>query len=124
MIVLNYRDSKPIYEQVKDGIRKLVVSGVIASGEKLPSIREFSTKFTINPNAVAKAYRDLEEEGYLYAAEEGNIYAGKHKEIQNHRALELLQTFDEVVGELVFLSVSPDELKERVEQIDERGQKA
>ena len=123
VVSLNYRDSKPIYEQVKDGIRKMVVSGAVAAGERMPSILEFSTRFTINPNIVKKAYRDLEKEGYLLEAEEGNICVGKHKEIQNHRVVELLQTFDQVVGELVFLSVSPDSLKERVGQIDERGQK-
>ena len=123
MVSLNYRDSKPIYEQVKDGIRKMVVSGAVTAGEKMPSVLEFSTKFTINPNIVKRAYKDLEKEGYLLEEAEGNTYVGKHKEIQNHRVLELLQTFDQVVGELVFLSVSPDSLKERVEQIDERGQK-
>lgn len=123
MVSLNYRDSKPIYEQVKDGIRKMVVSGAVTAGEKMPSVLEFSTKFTINPNIVKRAYKDLEKEGYLLEETEGNTYVGKHKEIQNHRVLELLQTFDQVVGELVFLSVSPDSLKERVEQIDERGQK-
>lgn len=121
VVSLNYRDSKPICEQVKDGIRKMVVSGAVVAGERMPSILEFSTRFTINPNIVKKAYRDLEEEGYLLEEKEGSICVGKHKEIQNHRVVELLQTFDQVVGELVFLSVSPDSLKERVEQIDERG---
>ena len=39
MIHLDYRDSRPIYEQVKDGLRRLMVTGVLASGDKLPSVR-------------------------------------------------------------------------------------
>ena len=63
MIQLNYRDAKPIYEQVKEGIRKLVVSGALKPEEKLPSVREMASKFAINPNTIARAYRELEEEG-------------------------------------------------------------
>ena len=63
---LNYRDSKPIYEQIKEGIRRMIVMNVIKQDEKLPSVRELACKYAINPNTIAKAYRELEEEGYLY----------------------------------------------------------
>ena len=42
MIQLNYRDSRPIYEQVRDGLRRLVVSGAISPGDKLPSVRQLA----------------------------------------------------------------------------------
>ena len=63
---LNYRDSKPIYEQIKEGIRRMIVMNVIKQDEKLPSVRVLACKYAINPNTIAKAYRELEEEGYLY----------------------------------------------------------
>ena len=66
MIQLNYRDSKPIYEQIKDGLRKLVISNSLSADEKLPSVRELAAKLAINPNTIQKAYRDLESEGYIY----------------------------------------------------------
>ena len=50
MIQINYRDSRPIYEQIKDGIRKLIVQGIMQNNEKLPSVRELATSLTINPN--------------------------------------------------------------------------
>ena len=66
MIQLNYRDSKPIYEQIKDGLRRLVITGSIAKDEKLPSVRELASELAITPNTIQRAYRELETEGYIY----------------------------------------------------------
>ena len=77
MIQLNYRDSKPIYEQIKDGLRKLVVSGAVKKDEKLPSVRELATSLSINPNTIQKAYRELEQEGYIYTIAGKGSYAAE-----------------------------------------------
>ena len=47
MIQLNYRDAKPIYEQIKDGLRKLVITNSLIANEKLPSVREMASKLAI-----------------------------------------------------------------------------
>ena len=65
MIHLDYRDSRPIYEQVKDGLRRLMVTGVLASGDKLPSVRAMASQLSINPNTIQRAYAELEAEGYV-----------------------------------------------------------
>lgn len=62
MIQLNYRDSKPIYEQIKDGLKRLIITGAIAPDEKMPSVRELASQLAINPNTIAKAIRELEQE--------------------------------------------------------------
>ena len=62
MIHLDYRDSRPIYEQVKDGLRHLVVTGVMVPGDKLPSVRTLATQLAINPNTIQRAYGELETE--------------------------------------------------------------
>ena len=64
MITLNYRDARPIYEQVCDGLRRLIVSGAIADGDKLPSVRALATQLAINPNTIQRAYNELESSGY------------------------------------------------------------
>ena len=65
MIHLDYRDPRPIYEQVYDALRNLIVTGVLTSGEKLPSVRELAGTLAINPNTIQRAYRELEADGYL-----------------------------------------------------------
>lgn len=62
MIRLDYRDARPIYEQVKDGLRRLMVTGVLAPGEKLPSVRSLAMDLAINPNTIQRAYAQLEME--------------------------------------------------------------
>ena len=49
MLTLNYRDSRPIYEQIKDGLRRMIVTGAMAQDEKLPSVRALATQLSINP---------------------------------------------------------------------------
>ena len=65
MIHLDYRDSRPIYEQVKDSLRRLMVTGVLAPGDKLPSVRSMASQLSINPNTIQRAYRELEADGYI-----------------------------------------------------------
>ena len=67
MLTLNYRDSRPIYEQIKDGLRRMIVTGAMAQDEKLPSVRALATQLSINPNTIQRAYNELETEGYIYS---------------------------------------------------------
>ena len=117
MIQLNYRDSKPIYEQIKDGLRKLVISNSLSADEKLPSVRELAAKLAINPNTIQKAYRDLESEGYTVTGK--GTFVAERKEVYDARAKELLTEFDEIVEELFFLSVKEKELVERMDNLAE-----
>ena len=78
MIQLNYRDAKPIYEQIKDGLKHLLVSKAIETGEKLPSVRELAASLAINPNTIQRAYKELESEGYIYTVSgKGTFAAGQ-----------------------------------------------
>ena len=65
MIHLDYRDTRPIYEQVRDGLRKLMVTGMLRPGDKLPSVRALAVELAINPNTIQRAYSQLEAEGYI-----------------------------------------------------------
>ena len=81
MIQLNYRDARPIYEQIKAGLRRLIVSKAIATDDRLPSVREMAASLAINPNTIQRAYRELEKEGYVYTIS-GYLpldqYSGRH----------------------------------------------
>ena len=65
MVTINYKDGRPFYEQVKEDLRRLVVSVVLRPGDKLPSVRELAGQLAINPNTIQRAYRELEAEGYI-----------------------------------------------------------
>ena len=63
MIVLDYRDSRPLYQQVKDSLRRMMLTGLLSPEEKLPSVRALATQLAINPNTIQRAYAELEAEG-------------------------------------------------------------
>ena len=110
MLHLDYRDSRPIYEQVRDGLRKLMVSGILQEGEKLPSVRALAAQLAINPNTIQRAYEALEREGYVYSLAGKGSFVAPRKEVDEGRKDELLNTFTAAARELLFLGVSREEL--------------
>ena len=76
MIVLDYRDSRPLYQQVKDSLRRMMLTGLLEPDEKLPSVRSLATQLAINPNTIQRAYMQLEQEGLIYPVKgKGNFIA-------------------------------------------------
>lgn len=121
MIQLNYRDPRPIYEQVKDGIRKLAYSGVLGPDEKLPSVRELAMKLAINPNTISRAYKELEQEGFIYTLTGKGTFINQEFDLHDSRKEELLKQFDKAAKELLELSVSSQELSNRIETLSKGG---
>ena len=116
MIQLNYRDAKPIYEQIKDGMRHLVISNALTADEKL--VRALATQLSINPNTIQRAYRDLEKEGYVYTISGKGTFVAAQKHVKDARTVELKGHFDEIVSELLYLAVEPEQLKHRITELE------
>lgn len=121
MIQLNYRDSRPIYEQIEDGLRRLIISQAIAPNEKLPSVRELASKLAINPNTIQRAYRELETQGYIYTVSGKGSFASEKIEVTKSRENNLLIEFDKIVTELLYLSYEATKLTERIGILAEGG---
>lgn len=67
VITVDTRDRKPIYEQLTENIRRLVLQGVLQPNEQLPSVRALAVELAINPNTIQKAYAELERQGITYS---------------------------------------------------------
>jgi len=65
LLTLDYRDARPIYTQICDNIRQQILTGILCTGDRLPSVRELATQLTINPNTIQRAYTQLEMEGWI-----------------------------------------------------------
>ena len=111
---LDFRGSRPIYEQVKDNLRRLMVSGAIQEGEKLPSVRSMASSLAINPNTIQRAYEALEAEGYVYSVPGKGSFAAPGCRVDKARQESLLGQFDSITAELLFLGVGVDALVQRV----------
>lgn len=76
MIILDYTDRRPIYEQVVERFQSLVLCGVLEKDEPLPSVRSLAMELSINPNTIQRAYAELERRGVIYTVKgKGNFVA-------------------------------------------------
>ena len=115
MILLNYRDTRPIYVQVSAGIRQQIAAGVMRPGEKLESVREMAPRLAINPNTIQRAYRELEEEGWIASMPgKGSFVCGVP---QKSVPEEALRQFDTLVSSLLAQGVEKQQLMARLEQL-------
>ena len=119
MISLNYRDASPIYEQIKNGLKRLIVTGAMKEGDKLPSVRALATELAINPNTIQKAYNELENEGYIYSVPGKGSFASGEIKADEHRKEELKQRIRELIAELRFLGTGQGELLALVQEGEE-----
>lgn len=85
MIFIDYKDTRPIYEQVVQKYARLILNGVIKADTKMPSVRTLAMDLSINPNTIQKAYMELERQGYIYTVK------GKGSFVSNPERLVCLQ---------------------------------
>ena len=116
MIHLDYRDARPIYAQITDGIRDQILRGILQRGDKLPSVRELATQLTINPNTIQRSYRELELQGWIASVPgKGSFVCGAPESAQSEHT-SLLEEFDRLTRQLTALGLTREELAERIRQ--------
>ena len=67
MITIDYKDKRPIYEQIVEKVRQLILRGILKKDDAMPSVRSLALELSINPNTIQKAYQELERMGYIYS---------------------------------------------------------
>ena len=120
MININFRDARPIYEQVRDAFRDLIISGALPAGEKLPSVRELATTLTINPNTIQRAYRELENDGYIVSVSGKGSFVSRPNDAIEARKAELTTRFSALIKELKALGVGKDALIALIKEADSK----
>ena len=67
MILIDYKDRRPLYEQIVEKLSDLMVRGILEQDSQLPSVRSLATELSMNPNTIQRAYAELERQGYIYS---------------------------------------------------------
>ncbi len=91
MLDIDYRDSRPLYEQVADKLERMAVCGVFAPDEQLPSVRQLAGELSINPNTIQRAYGELEKRGVVYAVKGRGNFVSADGDVLRARRLGELQ---------------------------------
>lgn len=116
LLSLNYRDPRPIYEQLKEKLRRLILSGAISSNEKLPSVRDLASELSVNPNTIQRAYRELEAEGFIYTVSGRGSFAAELTQVDDSRIRTLKEHFHSAATELLQLGLSREDLISMIEE--------
>jgi GntR family transcriptional regulator len=117
MIHLDYRAARPIYAQIVDSIRGQIQAGILAAGERLPSVRELASELSINPNSIQRSFRQLEAEGWIATVPgKGCFVCGRPE--PSEADSELLAAFDRAAVALLRIGMSREALMERLKKED------
>lgn len=115
MIILDYKDRRPIYEQVAEKLEELMLLGILGENEPLPSVRSLAMELSINPNTIQRAYAELERQGYIYTVKGKGSFLAENSVMKEKRKKDLLIQVSEVIDEAIRLGISGEEIKNMVE---------
>ena len=118
MIQINTHNGMPIYRQIIEQIRREILSGGLAAGERLTSVRELSADLRVNPMTVSKAYSMMESEGILERRRGIGLFVAEmaRTDRKQHRLELLTSTLREAAAVALQLGVSEDEATQQFRQ--------
>ena len=123
MIILDYQDRRPLYEQVTEKFRTLIYQGVLPADSRIPSVRQLAMELSINPNTIQRAYMTLEQEGLIYPVKgKGNFVADTQK-IQEKSKENFRQEFLELVRKGNHTGFEEEELIALVQRVYKEEQR-
>ena len=121
MFQLDFKDRRPIYEQIKEKMKFLIIGGAMKEGEKIPSVRELAVSMAINPITIQMAYNELDSEGYIYSVTAKGYFVTPRASTDVGKNAELLAKFSDTVRELMYLGKTKNELSDIINSIYKGG---
>ena len=115
MIILEYKDRRPIYEQVIEKLEELMLLGVLKENDPMPSVRSLAMDLSINPNTIQRAYSELERRGYIYVVKGKGSFVAENSVMREDRKRDLLVQVSEIIDEAIRLGISNQEIKNMVD---------
>ena len=117
MIIIDYKDTRPIYEQVVEKFKTLILKGVLTPDEQMPSVRNLAMELSINPNTIQKAYAELEREGFIYTVKgRGNFVLGTDSLLTEWKK-ECMEKILQLVRESEEYDITKEEIIEHIRKM-------
>lgn len=110
MIMLDYKDTRPIYEQVVEKFQTLILKGVLEPDAQLPSVRSLAVELSINPNTIQRAYGELERQGFIYTVKGRGGFVRYHEDLMEVRKERLKEQLSKILAEAKELNIPVQEL--------------
>ena len=120
MIALDYRDRRPLYEQIIERFQDLMYQEVLKENEKLPSVRSLAMELSINPNTIQRAYTELERQGFIYSVKGKGSFVADSGRLRRERLREWEREFDRLAEERFQIGLSAEDLTGRIRSLEEK----
>ena len=115
MITVDYRDRRPLYQQLIDNIEALIAGGLLEPDQQLPSVRQLAVELAINPNTIQRAYAELENRGAVYTVPgRGSFVCSSTKELTKIKHDELWQRLDSLINDADEMGITEPEFVQKV----------
>ncbi|KAA0545321.1 GntR family transcriptional regulator [Bacillus sp. BGMRC 2118] len=124
MFELDIRSRQPIYEQLVEKLKELIMNNILKVDEQLPSVRTLAQQLTINPNTIQKAYRELEREGYIYSIPGKGSFVSESTSIINSEKLEKVkQELSKLISEAIYLGITKEDIVEMFNSVADSAER-
>ncbi|MDO5337496.1 MAG: GntR family transcriptional regulator [Eubacteriales bacterium] len=121
MIVLDYQDRRPIYEQIIERFKALIYSGALLPDSRLPSVRQLAMELSINPNTIQRAYMELEQQGLIYPVKGKGNFVSPNMDLKKKQREEFFSDFIKLLNRGRILGVTEAECVEKVQLCYKEG---
>ncbi len=122
MITIDYKDRRPIYQQLMARIEELAIGGLLQADEQLPSVRSLAVELAINPNTIQRAYGELEKKGVVYSVPgRGSFLAASQAALLSKSQESNLQELAKLVEKLKSCGVSRERLLAEINRLYDEG---
>ena len=121
MIILDYNDKRPIYEQIVDKMQRLIAGGALEPDEKLPSVRSLAVELSINPNTIQRAYMELERQGYIYSVKGRGNYVADVTALAEQKRQSLLKEAEQLIAYGRGIGITRAEYIEIIDRLYRKG---
>ena len=122
-IIISNSSDKPIYDQIAEQIKNLIINGELSEGELMPSIRKLAKELQISVITTKRAYDELERDGYIVSVQgKGSFVSAQNKELLKEARLRIIEEkMTEAVSAAQTINMSLEELQEILRILYEEG---
>lgn len=115
MKLIDYQDSRPIYEQIVENFKMQIFKGILQPDDQMPSVRSLSMELSTNPNTVQKAYAELERQGFIYTVKgRGNFVKDSTGLLKDNKKEELIKAIVDLFVEAKEIGIPLEELVKEI----------
>ena len=123
MIILDYQDRRPIYEQITERFRTLIYQGALPAGSRLPSVRQLAMELSINPNTIQRSYMTLEQEDLIYPVKGKGNFVAETSLIKEKSKEDFRKDFKELIKKGIQTGITEEEMLSMVRKNCEEEQR-